>query len=72
MLYFRSEEDVDRWCATWRLTRGAVIPIDLGWRLAKAWYGEDRREPSWHRRNTEQAQSVFTSLGLTSDFWKLT
>jgi hypothetical protein len=72
MLYFRSEEDVDRWCATWRLTRGAVIPIDLGWRLAKAWYGEDRREPSWRRRNTEQAQSVFTSLGLTSDFWKLT
>ena len=72
MLYFRSEEDVDRWCATWRLTRGAVIPIDLGWRLAEAWYSEDRREPSWRRRNAEEAQIVFTSLGLTSDFWKLT
>ncbi|HEX7419599.1 MAG TPA: hypothetical protein VF505_06910 [Thermoanaerobaculia bacterium] len=72
MLFFRSEEDVNRWCATWRLTRGAVLPIELGWRLAKAWYSEDRREPSWRRRTAEEAQSVFTSLGLTSDFWRLT
>ena len=71
MLFFRSEEDVDRWCATWRLARGAVLPVELGWRLAKIWYGEDRREPSWQRRNAQETQEVFTSLGLTSDFWRL-
>jgi len=71
MLYFRSEEDIDGWCKTWRLERGAVLPIQLGWKLAKAWYDEDRRDPSWRRRTPEEAQSVFTSLGLTSDFWRL-
>jgi len=72
MLYFRSEEDIERWCATWRLRRGAVLPIELGWRMARAWYGEDRRDPAWRRRPPEEAQNVFTSPGLTSDFWKLT
>ncbi len=72
MLYFRSEEDIDRWCATWRHKRGEIIPIDVGWKLATAWYSEDRREPAWRRRTAEEAQNVFTSLGLISDFWKLT
>ena len=71
MLYFRSEEDVARWCSTWRLKRGAIIPIDVGWRLAQIWYSEDRREPAWRRRTAAEAQLVFDSLGLTSDFWKL-
>lgn len=71
MLYFRSEEDIDRWCETWRLKRGAVIPVETGWQLAKAWYSEDRRQPSWRRRTADEAQAVFTSVGLTSDFWKL-
>ncbi|HEV8657117.1 MAG TPA: hypothetical protein VGS96_00695 [Thermoanaerobaculia bacterium] len=71
MLYFRSEEDIDAWCTTWRLQRGAVLPIELGWRLATAWYREDRREPSWRRRTPEESEAVFASLGLTSDFWRL-
>jgi len=71
MLYFRSEEHIDRWCATWRLKRGAVLPIELGWRLARIWYSEDRRKPEWRRRTTQETEAVFTSLGLTSDFWKL-
>ena len=71
MLYFRSEEDIDRWCATWRLPHGAVIPIEKGWELARTWYGEDRREPSWRRRTIEEIEQVFASLGFTSDFWSL-
>ena len=71
MLFFRSEEHIDRWCATWRLERGAVIPLGQGWELAKAWYTEDRREPSWRRRTLEETEAVFARLGFTSPFWSL-
>lgn len=71
MLYFRSEEHIDRWCRTWRLERGAVIPLPQGWELAKAWYSEDRREPSWRRRTLEETEAVFAQLGFTSEFWNL-
>jgi hypothetical protein len=71
MLYFRSEEDIERWCATWRFERGAVIPIGDGWRLAQEWYSEDRRDPSWRRRTIDETEAVFTSLGFTSPFWSL-
>jgi hypothetical protein len=71
MLYFRSEVDIDRWCAAWRLDRGAVIPLEQGWQLASVWYGEDRRDPSWRRRTLEESEAVFASLGFTSPFWSL-
>ena len=71
MLFFRSEEDIDNWCATWRFEKGAVIPIAKGWELAQAWYGEDRRPPTWRRRTLEETEAVFASLGFTSEFWSL-
>jgi hypothetical protein len=71
MLFFRSEEHIDRWCESWRLPRGAVFPLAQGWQLARAWYGEDRREPSWRRRTVDEAEAVFASLGFTSEFWSL-
>jgi len=71
MLFFRSEEHIDRWCAAWRLDRGAVIPLAKGWELARVWYGEDRRDPAWRRRTLEETEAVFASLGFTSEFWNL-
>jgi hypothetical protein len=71
MLFFRSEEDVERWCELWRLDRGAVFSIAKGWELAQAWYTEDRREASWRRRTLEETEAVFGSLGFTSEFWSL-
>lgn len=71
MLFFRSEEHIDRWCAAWRLERGAVIPLPKGWELARVWYGEDRRDPAWRRRTLEETEAVFASLGFTSEFWNL-
>jgi hypothetical protein len=71
MLFFRSEEHIDAWCETWRLKRGAVIPIEQGWDLARKWYSEDRRDPEWRRRTPEEAEAVFESTGLRSDFWRL-
>lgn len=71
MLLFRSEEHVDRWCATWRLDKGASFSLANGWELAKAWYDEDRRDPAWRRRTLEETEAVFARLGFTSEFWRL-
>ena len=72
MLLFRSEEHVDKWCADWRFSRGAVLTLERCWRLAAAWYSADRRDPQWRRATAAQAQALFASLGLTSPFWNLT
>jgi hypothetical protein len=71
MLLFRSEEHIDRWCATWRLPKGAVLTLEQGWKLASVWYGEDRRDPAWRRRTLDETEAVFAELGLTAEFWNL-
>ena len=71
MLFFRSEEHIDRWCAAWRLPRGAMLTLETGWRLAQRWLGPDRRDPAWRRRTVEEAEALFSELELTSSFWSL-
>jgi hypothetical protein len=71
MLFFRSEEHIERWCRTWTMNAGAVIPLEKGWELARIWYGEDRRLPEWRRRTLEETEAVFAKLGFTSEFWRL-
>ena len=71
MLFFRSEEHVDRWCASWHFDRGAILSLETGWKLAQAWYGADRRDPEWRRRNLEETEALFAELGFTSEFWSL-
>jgi hypothetical protein len=71
MLLFRSEEHVDRWCEQWKLERGALLSLEQAWWLALAWYGFDRREPAWRRKNVEEIEALFKDLGLTSPFWNL-
>ena len=71
MLLFRSEEHVERWCEAWRLDRGAVLAPEQAWRLARAWYAVDRREPTWRRPTVDECETLFAELGLTGEFWKL-
>lgn len=71
MLLFRDEEHVDRWCAQWRLERGAILSLDQAWRLAQSWFEADRGAPQWSRPPVEQVEELFTALGLTGDFWRL-
>ena len=47
------------------------MSLDTGWRLARAWYGSDRRDPNWRRPTVEDAEALFRDLGLTGDFWRL-
>lgn len=71
MLLFRSEEHVDRWCRVWHMNRGALLTLDQQWRLAQAWYGPDRRNPTWRRPTADEAEALFAKLGFTGPFWSL-
>jgi hypothetical protein len=70
MSLFRSEEHVDRWVKSKGYTRGAIVPIDVVWSLAKAWY-TDPREKDWRPRTRDESQAVLASVGLTGEFWDL-
>ena len=71
MLLFRSEEHIDRWCATWHLPRGAVLPLEQCWHLAQAWFGAGRTAPEWRRYTADETREIFGKLGLTGDFWRV-
>ena len=71
MLLFRSEEHVERWAKNWNQPRGEVFSLEQCFGLGKAWYTPDRRDPNWRRFTIDEAEAIFHSLGLTSDFWKL-
>ena len=71
MLLFRAEEHVDRWCAQWRLSRGAILSLERAWRLAQAWFSADRGAPDWKRPSIEEVEALFVSLDLHGDFWRL-
>ena len=71
MLLFRAEEHIARWCEQWNQPRGAAFAIEQGWRLAKAWYGPDRRDPTWRRKTLDEVEALFAELGFTSEFWQL-
>ena len=67
MLLFSSEEHVERA----GVARGAFMTPEQIWRLADTWY-HDRDDPNWRRRSADEAEQVFTEIGLTGEFWKLT
>ena len=71
MLLFRSEEHVVRWTMQWGMPRGGLLTLDQASRLARAWYGPDRRDGSWRRPTLEEAESLLESLGVTGPFWTL-
>jgi Alkylmercury lyase len=71
MLLFRSEEEIEAWCAQHGRKRGGVVPIARLHELATRWYG-DRLDPGWRPRSTEQSQAILDGVRLTGPFWHLT
>ena len=71
MLLFRSEEHIGRWCRQWKREPGSSMTLDQQWRLARAWFGADRRDPQWRRRTVEEAESLFRELRLEGPFCAL-
>ncbi len=68
MLCFRSEAEVERWCERRGIARGAVMDLELIWRLSQAWYA-GRADPEWRGRSAEQAQAIVDGVGLRGEFW---
>ena len=68
MLFFRSEETLDKWLDSRKAERGAIFTIPQLWELSQRWY-QDRMSPEYHGRTLEQVQEIFKELGLTSSFW---
>jgi hypothetical protein len=71
MLLFRSEEHIEAWYGKREGSQGAILTLDQQWELARIWY-TDRLSSDWRRRTPEEAEAVFSSLGLTGAFWRLT
>jgi len=71
MLVFRSEDHLENWLSNPERPHGERMTVGQQWELAEKWFlGRDR--PEWTKRSAEEAERVFRSVGLTSDFWKLT
>lgn len=70
MLLFRSEEHAARWRERHGLPGAATMSLETAWRLAKAWY-ERKLDPDWRRHTLEEAEALFTELGLVGEFWRL-
>jgi hypothetical protein len=68
MLFFRSEEMVDRWCAENDSPVRPLVSIAQLWGLAKAWYST-RLSPESRRPQPDEMRRIFDGLGLTGPFW---
>jgi len=69
MLFFQSEESLNQWLIAQKASRGATLSIPQVWELSQRWY-QDRMSPQYRGRTIQQAQNIFTELGLTSEFWQ--
>jgi hypothetical protein len=70
MLFFRSEDHIERWTRARGIPRGGTMSPEQMWRLADAWYAT-RLSPDWRRYTAEEAQALFADIGLTGPFWRL-
>ena len=68
MLFFRSEERVDEWCAVRGLPRRPLIRLSQLWELAQAWY-TDRLSPAARRPGPDEMRRIFARVGLEGPFW---
>jgi hypothetical protein len=70
VLPFHSPQHVSDWCNRYGLSMGEVVPLQTVADLAQAWYGT-HASPQWRKWTVEQAQEIFSRIGLISDFWRL-
>ena len=68
MLFFRSEEHVNRWCQSHGLPRRPIINLDQLWQLSATWYG-NRLTVDSRRPGPEEMVGIFAAIGLEGPFW---
>jgi hypothetical protein len=68
MVFFRSEEQAQSWCAARGHPLRPLVTIDQLWTLARAWYATRLQEDS-RRPKPDEMRAIFSGLGLAGDFW---
>lgn len=68
MVLFRSEEQVNRWCAERGTPRRPLVSLEQLWQLALAWY-ENRLTVQSRRPDANEMVRIFASVGLEGPFW---
>jgi hypothetical protein len=46
------------------------MTLDQCWALSRRWY-DGRLDPGWRGRTARSAQTIFESVGLVGDFWRM-
>ena len=68
MLFFRSEEHVQRWCEAHNLPKRPLISLAQLWHLAVTWY-ENRLTVESRRPAPDEMVEIFAAIGLAGPFW---
>jgi hypothetical protein len=68
MLFFRSEEQVNAWCASNGVPRRPLVSLAQLWQLSVAWYST-RLTPDARRPGPEEMRRIFADVGLEGPFW---
>ncbi len=68
MLFFRSEEEVNRWCQERGTPRRPLVSLDQLWQLAVSWY-EHRLTVDSRRPGPDEMVEIFAAIGLEGPFW---
>lgn len=68
MLFFRSEEHVERWCQARNLPVRPIFSLEQLWHLAMTWYG-NRLTVESRRPGPDEMVSIFAAIGLEGPFW---
>jgi len=68
MLFFRSEEHVQKWCGAKNVPPRPIINLEQLWQLAVAWY-ENRLTVESRRPGPDEMTRIFGRIGLMGDFW---
>jgi len=68
MLFFRSEEAVNEWCADRQYPRRPIATLPQLWQMALAWYS-NRLSDQARRPDANEIRQIFARIGLTDSFW---
>jgi len=68
MVFFRSEELAQAWCAFRDCPLSPLVDIGQLWSLATTWYATRLQEDS-RRPKPDEMRAIFARLGLVDDFW---
>jgi hypothetical protein len=68
MLFFRSEEEIKKWCAEHGYPEGPTVNMDQLWFMSTTWYGT-RLQTESRRPQPDEIREISASIGLDDDFW---